>query len=58
MERRIYFPVECFWHGIQLDSIYVDGVALETLLLDLTELVLELQEWHRDWHWVWGRKYL
>ena len=33
-----------FGMEFNLDSIYVDGVALETFLLDLTELVLELQE--------------
>ena len=33
-----------FGMEFNLDSIYVDGVALETFLIDLTELVLELQE--------------
>ena len=33
-----------FGMDFELDSIYVDGVGLETFLLDLTEAVLELQE--------------
>ena len=33
-----------FGMEFDLDSIYIDGIGLEAFLLDLTELVLELQE--------------
>ena len=37
-----------FGMEFDLDSIYIDGIGLETFLLDLTELVLELQENETD----------